>query len=156
MRAGTVFGSLTTKLTGMDRLDWIRSEVYRIAKPADLVVFEDLAFAAHDKNHERAGLAILVRHVLWKKGIDYLLVAPTTLKKFVTGSGKGEKSMMILHVYKRWGVEPTNDNEADAIGLLQIGRMMMGGSGVKYSKAQLEVKKVLDKNNLWLKQLRVA
>lgn len=147
-----VFGTLSTKLKGMDRLDWIRTEVYKLAKPADLVIFEELAFAAHDTNHERAGLAMLIRHLLWKKGIRYVLVSPSTLKKFVTGSGKAEKSLIIKEVFKRWNHDAKNDNEADAIGLLYMGMMLTEGLPGA-TKAQLETKVVLEKSHPWLKEL---
>ena len=111
-----------------------------------LVVMEDLAFAAHDLNHERAGLATLVRHSLWLEHIPYVLVAPTSLKKFVTGSGKAEKSQMMLAVFQHFGHTPANDNEADAIGLLYLGRMLAGELKPQ-NKAQQETLQVAWRNN---------
>jgi Holliday junction resolvasome RuvABC endonuclease subunit len=140
-------------MNGMPRLDWIlkqiRSSVVTGYKEpsVNFVVFEDLAFAAHDRNHERAGLATLVRHMLWEEGIPYVLVAPTTLKKFVTGSGKADKSQMMLAVYKHWAITPANDNEADAIGLLQIGLALASPDSPSIPKYQQECLAVIRKNN---------
>lgn len=49
------------------------------------------------------------------------VVAPTTLKKFVTGKGTGPKNIMLQQVYKRWGKEFHDDNEADAYSLTRFG-----------------------------------
>jgi len=50
-----------------------------------------------------------------------LQVAPASLKKYVTGKGTGiQKNMILLHTYKKWGVEFTDDNAADSYGLARI------------------------------------
>lgn len=43
-------------------------------------------------------------------------IPPTSLKKFVSGSGVSKKDKMMLDVYKRWGFQGT-DNEVDAYAL---------------------------------------
>ncbi|MFH9731911.1 hypothetical protein [Streptomyces sp. NPDC017260] len=47
-------------------------------------------------------------------------VAPATVKKFVTGSGRADKDKMMMAVYKRWGFEPANNDVADAYALARI------------------------------------
>ena len=55
------------------------------------------------------------------KGNYPVIVAPTTLKKYVTGKGTGvQKNSMLLNVYKKWGVEFTDDNAADSYGLAHL------------------------------------
>jgi Holliday junction resolvasome RuvABC endonuclease subunit len=54
-----------------------------------------------------------------------LIVAPTTLKKFITGKGKLEKGIdkkdIIPRIVKeKWGFETKDDNIADAYGLARI------------------------------------
>lgn len=49
-----------------------------------------------------------------------LKIPPMTLKKFASGSGKAKKSEMLLKVYKRWGVEMTDDNACDSYGLARM------------------------------------
>jgi Holliday junction resolvasome RuvABC endonuclease subunit len=49
-----------------------------------------------------------------------LQVPPSTLKKYVTGKGRAEKSQMMLQVYKKWGAEFNDDNAADSYGLARI------------------------------------
>ena len=58
------------------------------------------------------------------------LVATTALKKYVLGSGRGEKSDMKMATYKKWGVEFKNDNECDAYGLARIAAALGNTSDV--------------------------
>lgn len=61
-----------------------------------------------------------------------LIIPPTTLKKYVTGKGQGiPKSQMVLHVYKKWGVEFSDDNAADSYALA---RLASGYSTLAYEK----------------------
>jgi Holliday junction resolvasome RuvABC endonuclease subunit len=46
-----------------------------------------------------------------------LKVPPMTLKKFAAGKGNAKKQEMLLQIYKRWGLEFTDDNAADAYSL---------------------------------------
>lgn len=125
---GVVHRTITApKLAGLERLDSLAEQVDGKIALGDLVVFEDLAFSRNGNGaKENAGLAYLIRWQLWKRGIPYLLVSPTSLKKFVTGAGNAEKSLVLREVYKRWGVDAANDNEADAVGLLYIGLAYTG------------------------------
>jgi len=58
---------------------------------------------------------------LWKNRIPLYIVAPTTLKKFATGSGKGDKNKIMLNVYREYGLEFKDDDQTDAFVLSQIG-----------------------------------
>ena len=55
------------------------------------------------------------------------IVAPTSLKKFVLGVGKGGKNEMLLGCYKRWGMDFKDDNEADSFGLAKIAQALATG-----------------------------
>ena len=136
----TVFGTLNPgKREGMERFNYIIQESLDLVRfdPA-FVVVEGLSFASnHPSAKERAGLFYALSWQLWLSDYRVQVVAPTQLKKFVTDSGKGEKSMMLREVYKRWHLEAANDNEDDAIGLAMIGRALLEGGDL--SKAQREV-----------------
>ena len=68
-----------------------------------------------------------------------MLVAPTTLKKFILGAGKGrDKSLIIREVYKQYGVDVVNDDEADAVVLAHIGCCLTGLEEAR-NKPQREV-----------------
>lgn len=135
-------------MTGMERLNWMLTVIRGcILSPEEteeehrqtLVVFEGLSYGSNDPSaQERAGLAYLLRHALYTRGVPYILVPPTTLKKFVTGKGNAEKSLMLLEVYKRFGITAANDNEADAVGLYHVG-MAYAGKREPTTDAQREV-----------------
>jgi hypothetical protein len=92
-----------------------------------LVIIEDFSFSSKGSSlFQIAGLGYLVRHWLWEHGIKFLLVPPTMVKKFCTGTGTAQKSLILKEVYKRWNVDLTDDNEADAYVLSRIGRAYLG------------------------------
>ncbi len=141
---GTIHRTISApKLAGMERLDCLAEQIDGKIALGDLVIFEDLAFSMNNAYaKENAGLAYLIRWRLWKRGIPYLLVTASSLKKFVTGAGNAEKSLLLREVYKRWGVDAANDNEADAVGLLYIG-LAYTGQWEPTTEAQREVLEVL-------------
>jgi Holliday junction resolvasome RuvABC endonuclease subunit len=49
-----------------------------------------------------------------------LRVAPSTLKKYVSGTGVAKKNTMLLHTFKNFGVTFDDDNIADAYGIARI------------------------------------
>jgi Holliday junction resolvasome RuvABC endonuclease subunit len=49
-----------------------------------------------------------------------LQVPPMSLKKFVAGTGNATKDVMLLNIYKKYGVELRDNNAADAYGLARI------------------------------------
>jgi len=53
-------------------------------------------------------------------------VAPTSMKKFVTGHGRSSKEDVISAVDTAWGYATTNDNIADAYGLAVMGLAKAG------------------------------
>lgn len=63
----------------------------------------------------------VVRYFLRQLGYRWLEPAPTQVKKFVLGTGVGEKSLVMQQVLKRWAFEAPNDDIADAFALGCIG-----------------------------------
>lgn len=115
------------KLLGLARIDSILSQVSSFVDPHTLVVIEDFSFGSKGQAvFQIAGLGYLVRHCLWKQGIPTLFVAPSTLKKFVTGAGNSDKSVMLKEIFKRWGADINDDNAGDAYGLARIGMAHAG------------------------------
>lgn len=58
------------------------------------------------------------------------IVQPTTLKKFMTGKGNSAKQSIPLFIYKKWGVEFTDDpglDKAHAYGLHRYGLAVANG-----------------------------
>ena len=69
---------------------------------------------------QMGALHYYLRIFLIKKKVNFKIIAPGTLKKFVTGTGKGKKELILLKTYKKWGVEFNNNNLADAYGLARM------------------------------------
>lgn len=110
----------------------------------DLVAIEGLAFMAQGTSLvQLAGLNYMVRAHLDKLDIKFLIVAPTTLKKFVTGSGKGDKDLMMMSVFKNYGFESMDNNECDAYALAVCGMAVLGKPIKPLLKPQQEVVKLL-------------
>lgn len=107
---------------GVDRLKDIQAHVmgalvkYKIAD----VAMEGYAFGSQMANM-LGELGGMVKLTLLDFGVYPLIVPPTNLKKYTCGKGQGvSKSQMLLHVYKNWGVEFTDDNAADSYALAHL------------------------------------
>lgn len=91
------------------------------------VVIEGLAMASSTgSSHERSFLHFAVRASLRMRRIPFYICAPSSLKKFVSGGGKCEKSMIIREVYRNWNVVAADDNQADAAGLSFVAAAIEG------------------------------
>jgi len=69
---------------------------------------------------QMGALHFLLRLFLYKNKVPYKVIAPGTLKKFITGKGNAKKDLILLKVYKKWGVEFDIDDLADAYGLARM------------------------------------
>lgn len=108
---------------GIDRLRDIQSHVmnwlYEFNNIED-VAMEGYAFGSQMANM-LGELGGMVKLTLLDFGIYPLIVPPTNLKKYACGKGNGvSKSQILLHVYKNWGAEFTDDNAADSYVLAHL------------------------------------
>ena len=92
------------------------------------VYIEGLSFGAKGNAiTQLSGLHYFLRINLYlRDDLGYKIIPPTALKKFVTGKGNCKKELMLLEVYKRWGVEFKDNNLADAFGLARMARLHNG------------------------------
>lgn len=107
---------------GLDRLCEVRDHILDIL-PGDieLVMMEGLAFDAHDTSRQLAQLTGIVRAALFDRRVQFLVVTPSTLKKYATGSGRSTKAQVLQQAQRRLGYEGTLHDEADALWLRAIG-----------------------------------
>lgn len=125
--AGGSLPKTATEAQSIQRIYSVASQVLSKAEGADMVLFEGLSYGSNDPSaQERAGLAMLIRVDLWRDGRGYILVPPTTLKKFATGKGNAPKEVVMREVFKRWGIEAADNNQADAVALLHVGMALAG------------------------------
>ena len=117
--------------------DWFQCWIEDVAHGGlDLVAMEGYSNASKFGRELSGELGGVVKLVVWDAfgaNVPLLVVPPTSLKKFVTGSGGAAKNQMLLHVYRKWGVEFADDNQADAYALEQFGKMYLDPTRVKYN-----------------------
>lgn len=81
-------------MTNFRRAEEISDKIYDLCVKYDVtgIHIEGLGFGATgDATRNLAGLQYLIITKILKLGIDPLIIAPTSLKKFATGSGKAKK-----------------------------------------------------------------
>lgn len=84
-----------------------------------LVGLENYGFGSTHRGMDIGEWGGVARLVLYDLGLDEktVIIAPNTLKKFVTNNGRVPKNMMLREVYRLWGIEAEDDNVADAYAL---------------------------------------
>jgi crossover junction endodeoxyribonuclease RuvC len=73
--------------------------------------FGSVAGFAWDHGYLTARVRMLAREL----GATFTMVPPANLKKFVTGKGNTPKAEMPLRVYRKWGIEFSDDRGADKL-----------------------------------------
>lgn len=112
-----------------------------------MAVIEGMAFMARNTTAlvQLAALNYMTRAMLVDYSVPFIIVAPTSLKKFITGSGAAKKDVMLIETYKRYKASILDDNVCDAYGLAQIGKALMDTLKGKYNQRQGEVLALLQK-----------
>lgn len=108
---------------GIERLRDLQAHVMNWL--TDFSNIEDVAMEGYAFGSQMANmlgeLGGMVKLTLLDFGIYPLIVPPTNLKKYACGKGNGvSKSQILLHVYKNWGAEFTDDNAADSFVLAHL------------------------------------
>jgi crossover junction endodeoxyribonuclease RuvC len=115
----------TKKLRGMERLKFIKDHLLMVIKKYEIedVCIESYAFGVRQSRSKfnLGELGGIIRLTLHEQGVQYIDVAPPTLKKYVTGYGNADKIMMVEAVSKRWNIDFGKDaDKADAYGLAKL------------------------------------
>jgi len=128
---------------GVKRLGWHRDhivgEVFNHAcapSPRDvLVVVEGYAAQAKFRAHQIGELGGVIRLALDENYIPFTIIAPTVLKKFVTGKGNAPKSLVLKYLLSYFGADVDQDDAGDAMGLALYGAYLVGGySGLSMAR----------------------
>lgn len=124
------------QVTGDDRLEYFADHIGLAARTArvDLVVIEGLGGLY--KGEAARTMPMMhgaIRLELKRHRLPYMLLSPSSLKKFATGNGGADKTAMALAALKRLGREYRTNDECDADWLRVAGRTVYGlgeyGSG---------------------------
>ena len=110
---GVYRGVIRSKPSGKKPLD----ELWRLLKinkeiasyidkyKPEIIAIEGLAFMAKGTSLvQLAALNYMVRREALERDTTFVIVAPSSLKKLVTGKGNSQKDQMMLETYKRYGV----------------------------------------------------
>jgi crossover junction endodeoxyribonuclease RuvC len=111
------------KLRGMVRLDKIRAGVELFLEEAlpHMIMIEGYAYGAKQGREQAGELGGLVRHAIWRRGLDYRNVPPSVVKAYATGKGNAPKEVVMREVFRRWQYEASDNNDADAFTLARLG-----------------------------------
>ena len=115
----------STSSIGVERLFFLEKLFLKFLKKyiniVHLVCIESPAYGISDGNLFQLGQwAGLVELTLYKYGKNYIFASPSQLKKYILGSGKGAKQLMLLKTYQNFNEEFNDDNLCDAYGLARI------------------------------------
>jgi crossover junction endodeoxyribonuclease RuvC len=107
------------------RLKYIVAEVMkRIPKDTKMICIEDFFTPANafqiGSAIKLAMLGSAIRIALYDSKLPFYIVAPSQVKKYVTGSGASQKSIIVREVFKRYGIEVKDDNQADACSMAHL------------------------------------
>jgi Holliday junction resolvasome RuvABC endonuclease subunit len=112
---------------GDNRLVKIRTAVSHLAAGGgiDVAIIEDLPRGG--MGGATTGMVQgVVRELLTRLGVPYILVSPATLKMYATGKGTATKSDMRMKLFQRFGIDIPDDNQADAWWLRALGHDLYG------------------------------
>ncbi len=98
---------------------WLK-EVNSLLDGIDCVYFEEVRrHLGVDAAHTYGGLLSHLTAWCEEERIPYLGIPVGTIKKHITGKGNGKKNEIIAEI-KKLGFNPSDDNEADALALLDL------------------------------------
>jgi crossover junction endodeoxyribonuclease RuvC len=134
----------SSPLKGPARLGFIRDKIRQLvvqggSPDRTLVLIENYAFGKSNQAHQMGELGGVIRLMLHEEGYKYFVVTPTRLKKFLTGKGVAEKNLMLKELFKVFGHDVNDDNIADALVLMELGRAMIGHPSKELPKYRREV-----------------
>ena len=114
---------IASKKKGVERIIEIKNELINIFKEVlpDYVAIEKYSFTpGRAMAFELGELIGVVKVTLAELGKIPIVVYTSHVKKFATGKGNADKSLVLLNVYKKFNVEFDNNNLADAFVIAKI------------------------------------
>lgn len=121
----------TGHLRDLDRLQFIAEAFTDLLDRVNptLIAYEDYAMGKGGVGNPARSFSMgegggVLKLIAYTRGVDLLLVSPSSLKKFVTGKGNikvdKKKSQIVEAVASNWGYHIPHHDEADAFGLLKM------------------------------------
>lgn len=118
----------SSKLRGLQRIKFLRDAVSEALDQytPTMVAFEGYALGFRGKSNtifDLGELGGVLKLLILERGIDILLVPPTSLKLFATGKGNADKDQVSVSVKALLGVSFPTSDQYDAAGLLAMGEL---------------------------------
>lgn len=111
---------MATETDRVKRLRYLGQACDRVCRGADVVVIEGHSFGSKNTHaHSLGELHGVVKTVLLQRGITFVVIPPTVLKKWATGRGNATKDQVLVAAV-RDGFEGDNNNAADAFHLYRL------------------------------------
>lgn len=104
----------------------IRRAVISAISGARFAAMEGYSYDSVHRAFDLGEVAGTVKTALFEHSVSYVVVPPVTLKLFATGSTNAKKEDVIAAA-KTSGVEPGDDNQADALFLARVARAITLG-----------------------------
>ena len=105
-----------------ERICLISNTIFNlISEKVEVIYIEGLSFGSKGAAAlQLAGLHFYIRINLFSKKMVFEVIPPTTLKKFITGKGNCKKELILLKIFKKFGIEFEDNNLADAYVLARM------------------------------------
>lgn len=128
------------------RLLYIERELRRLvsAFEPNYAVIEGYSYGSPTGQFALGEVGGIARLVLTGNQIPYIVVPPTSLKKYVTGNGNATKIMMALQVQEELGLSIHDDNECDAYCLAALGSHVFESNLVDFKSNETRDKIIKD------------
>jgi len=86
---------------------------------------EGYAYGAKYQRESLAELGGVIRRYLFLANLTFWIIPPTSLKLFVTGTGKASKNYMKKCTKEKWGQVFKSDDVCDAYGMSRLGMCIL-------------------------------
>jgi len=107
----------TPKMGDLGRLSFINDQIINIISDNEIenIAMEGLSFGARGRAMlQLAGLNYILQLSFKKLDVNYEIIPPTVMKKFVVGKGNAPKDQVMLKAFRKWKVDFDDNNICDA------------------------------------------
>jgi len=100
------------ELIAIQRIHWIYCWISRVIKvaAADCAMIEAYAHGKTNQAHQIGEGGAAAKLALWRSGVPFRSIPPTSLKMFATHDGSADKALMEDASKDRWGVDFSREN----------------------------------------------
>jgi len=129
-------------------------KIYLSLYRPQLVAMEGYSIDSTNRPFDLGEIGGVVKCLLAELEIPCIVVAPKSLKRFVTGSGTASKDKMIAYVNKYYGVKTEDDNAADAAGLARFAEVYLTNNSLRRCELEGVKKFKQDENRTGAKKFK--